>query len=67
MNKRLEAILEAVTEIVEAEILTGEAARKKAGKKLPSAEKIKMMKKKAREEKEIKKLERGERKPHAED
>ena len=67
MQSRLEAILETVTQIVSEEILTGEAARKKAGKKLPSAEKIKAMKKKARQEKEIKKLERGERKSHAED
>ena len=67
MSTRLEAILEAVTQIVSEEILTGEAARKKAGKKLPSAEKIKMMKKKAREEREAKRLARADRNPNPED
>lgn len=67
MQNRLEAILEAVTEIVEGEILTGEAARKKAGKKLPSAEEIKAMKKKAREEREAKRLARADRNPNPKD
>jgi hypothetical protein len=67
MNKRLEAILEAVTEIVEAELVTGEAARKKAGGKLPSTAKIKAMRAKAKRNKEIRRLEIAERKPQSED
>lgn len=67
MQNRLEAILEAVSEIVEAEILTGEAARKKAGKKLPSAKEIKMMKRKAREKREAERLARADQNPNPED
>lgn len=58
MSNRLEAILETVTQIVSEEILTGEAARKKVGKKLPTKAEIKKMKEKAKREKEIKQLER---------
>lgn len=73
MNKRLEIILETISNIFEQRnIVTGTKAVRIAAKgnkkgRLPSAAEIEEMRKKAREERKIRRLETAERKPNPED
>jgi hypothetical protein len=67
MSTRLEVILEVVSNILEANLVVGKEAHKKAGGKLPSKEKMEKMKKLAALKKLAAKLGKGDEKPHAED
>lgn len=73
MNKRLEIILETISNIFEQRnIVTGTqaviiAAKRNKKGRLPSAAEIEEMRKKAREERKIRRLETAERKPNPED